>query len=91
MSKDKEQKPKEQEAAELSPREMRRQAHEARMAVEPSIEDSREEFRKYFVELKRKLNLASELENVIWLHLQAVEMNKKNKFDDGVRHFGYKI
>ena len=56
-----------------------------------SAESTREEFRKYFVGLKRKLNLAPELENVIWLHLKATGMDSKDKFNEGVAHFGYKI
>lgn len=76
---------------ELSPKEMRRAAHDAKMAEKAAIEDSREEFRKYFVELKRKLSLSAELENVIWLHLKAVGMDKKEKFNEGINHFGYKI
>ena len=79
------------QAAELSGKEMRKAAHEAKMAENISFEDSREEFRKYFVELKRKLNLAPEIENVIWLHLKATNMNVKDKFNEGVNHFGYKI
>ena len=72
-------------------KEMRKAAHEAKMAEKAKIEDSREEFRKYFVVLKRKLNLEPELEQVIWLHLKAVGMAQKNKFNEGVTHFGYKI
>lgn len=56
-----------------------------------SVEDTREEFRKYFVGLKRQLNLAPELENAIWLHLKATGNDKKEKFNEGVQHFGYKI
>lgn len=81
---------KESKKEELTPAEMRKATHEARKAkLEP--EDSREEFRKYFVGLKRQLNLQPELEQVIWLHLQAVNMATKDKFNDGVKHFGYKI
>ena len=56
-----------------------------------SVENIREEFKKYFVELRRKLKLAPELEDVIWLHLKATGNDKKDKFSEGVRHFGYKI
>lgn len=54
-------------------------------------ENDREEFRKFFIGLKRKLNLESDRENVIWLHLKAIGMDKKEKFNEGVKHFGYKI
>lgn len=55
------------------------------------LENTREEFRKYFVGLKRKLNLPPEIENALWLHLKATGNDKKEKFEEGVRHFGYKI
>lgn len=80
-----------EQPTELSGKEMRRKAYEARMAQQAPIEDSREEFRKYFVELKRKLNLAPEIESVMWEHFKAVGMDKKDKFNEGVKHFGYKI
>lgn len=80
-----------QEKQEMTGKELRKAAHEAKMAKKEAIEDSREEFRKYFVGLKRKLGLAPELENVIWLHLKAVNMAQKDKFNEGVKHFGYKI
>jgi len=82
---------KKEEAKELTPAEMRRATHEAKVSKKMLTEDSREEFRKYFVGLKRKLNLAPEIENVIWLHLKAVGMATKEKFNEGVTHFGYKI
>lgn len=64
---------------------------ESKLVTSSDMEDSREEFRKYFVGLKRKLKLAPELENVLWLHLKAIGMDKKEKFNEGVTHFGYKI
>jgi Holliday junction resolvase RusA-like endonuclease len=82
---------KKEEVQGPTPAEMRRASHEARNGKQIAIEDSREEFRKYFVELKRKLKLAPEIENVIWLHLKAVNMATKDKFNEGVTHFGYKI
>lgn len=82
---------KKTETQEMSPAEMRRAAHEAKMSTKRVDEATREEFRIYFVELKRKLSLEPEIENVLWLHLKAIGMNKKDKFNDGVRHFGYKV
>jgi hypothetical protein len=64
---------------------------ESTLVTSEDMTDSREEFRKYFVGLKRKLNLAPELENVLWLHLKTMGMDKKEKFNEGVEHFGYKI
>jgi hypothetical protein len=54
-------------------------------------EDSREEFRKYFLKLNKKLNLNKSLEEVIWIHLKTIEHDKKELFDRGVEHFGYKL
>jgi hypothetical protein len=54
-------------------------------------EDSREEFRKYFLKLNKKLNLNKSLEEVIWIHLKTINHDKKELFDKGVKHFGYKI
>jgi hypothetical protein len=53
--------------------------------------DSREDFRKYFLKLNKKLNLNESLEEVIWIHLKTIKHDKKELFDKGVEHFGYKI
>ena len=76
---------------EMTPKEARKAAHEAKMAEVAAIEDSRDEFRKYFIGLKKKLDLDPDLEHVIWVHLRAIGMDKKDQFNDGIKHFGYKI
>jgi len=53
--------------------------------------NNREEFRKYFLKLNKKLNLNKSLEEVIWIHLKTIEHDKKELFDKGVEHFGYKL
>jgi hypothetical protein len=53
--------------------------------------DSREEFRKYFLKLSKKLSLDKSFEEVIWTHLKTIKHDKKELFDEGVKHFGYKI
>ena len=53
--------------------------------------DERENFRKYFLKLSKKLNLDKYLEDVIWIHLKSIKHNKKELFDKGIKHFGYKI
>jgi hypothetical protein len=53
--------------------------------------DDREDFRKYFLRLGKKLNLDKSLEEVIWKHLKTIGHDKKDKFEDGIKHFGYKI
>ncbi len=78
---------------ELTPREQRLAIAEAAKKASPEAEEKykREDFRKYFVQLKRKLGLEPELENIIWLHFKAAGFDEKEKFDDGIRHFGYKL
>lgn len=51
----------------------------------------RQEFKKYFVKLKRKLNLADEMENILWLHCKASGFAEVEKFDKGIENFGYKL
>jgi hypothetical protein len=53
--------------------------------------NNREEFRKYFLKLNKKLNLNKSLEEVIWIHLKTIDHDKKELFDKGVEHFGYKL
>jgi hypothetical protein len=31
------------------------------------------------------------LEQIIWLHFQAAGFDKKDKFEQGIKHFGYKL
>ena len=78
---------------ELSPKEMRLKIAEESKKKDPvkKEKEKREEFRTYFIRLKRKLNLDAYLEDIIWLHFKAAGFDEKEKFDDGVRHFGYKI
>lgn len=53
--------------------------------------NAREDFRKYFLKIKKQLNLDKSLEEVIWLHLKAIKHDKKELFEIGIKHFGYKI
>jgi hypothetical protein len=57
----------------------------------PAIEetDDREDFRKYFLKLNKKLELNKSLEEVIWIHLKTIKCDKKELFDKGIKHFGY--
>jgi hypothetical protein len=68
----------------------RRLLHEAQKKKE-AVEDSREEFRKFFIKIKGKLKLGRDLENVIWMHFKASGFDKKEKFQEGINHFGYKL
>ena len=64
-------------------------AKESKKAEEKT--DERENFRKYFLKLSKKLGLNKSLEEVVWMHLKAIKHDKKELFDKGVKHFGYKI
>ena len=84
------------QSVELSDADKIKKARAERMArsgvtVKMVEENTREEFRKYFVQIKKKLGLGKEMENVIWLHFKAAGFDKKDKFDEGVKHFGYKL
>lgn len=73
-------------------REKRKKAHEAKIQAKLSDEkQTREEFRKFFVKIKKKLSITADMENIIWIHIKASGFDKKEKFEDGIRHFGYKI
>lgn len=84
------------QSVELSDADKIKKARAERMArsgvtVKMVEENTREEFRKYFIQIKKKLGLGKEMENVIWLHFKAAGFDKKDKFDEGVKHFGYKL
>lgn len=86
----------EEKPMELSVEQKLKNARERRiklagLTVKKVEEGTREEFRKYFTRIKRQLNLASDLEEVIWLHLKASGFDKKDKFEQGINHFGYKL
>lgn len=72
-------------------------ARKRRIALAKEIEkveektNERENFRKYFLKLSKKLSLNKSLEEVIWIHLKNIEHDKKELFDKGIKHFGYKI
>jgi len=77
----------------LSPREQRlaNAAKIGKKDKELKETEVREEFRRFFIQLKRKYNLDSSLENIIWLHFKSSGFNRKEKFIDGIKHFGYDI
>jgi len=71
-------------------RKKRKEAHEAKEAKEAK-QDEREEFRKFFVKIKGKLGLGQDMEGVIWKHFKSSGFAKKDKFKEGIKHFGYKL
>lgn len=72
-------------------REKRRLAGEARNKSKQAVVDQREEFRKFFAKTKEKLKINSSMEHILWLHFKASGHAEKEKFEDGLKHFGYKI
>lgn len=52
--------------------------------------EKREAFRQFFIKAKRKLNLSSSLEDVIWMHLESTGMDSPENFKKGMQNFGYK-
>jgi len=69
----------------------RKAAWDAKQAAENTEENSREEFRKFFVKVRSKLNLSQDMEGVIWTHFKSAGFDKKDKFEEGIKHFGYKL
>ena len=51
----------------------------------------REEFRKFFMQLQHQMKLDRSLEFIIWKHLESIECNKVDKFQEGIAHFGIKV
>jgi len=60
---------------------------------EPQLEksNSREDWRKYFLKISSRMGLEKYLEEVIWSHLKATGNDKKELFEKGLKHFGFKI
>lgn len=69
----------------------RKAAWDAKQATENTEENSREEFRKFFVKIRSKLSLAQGMEGVLWTHFKSAGFDKKEKFKEGIKHFGYKL
>lgn len=55
-----------------------------------SLREKREAFRVWWAQEKSKYGMSKDLEEVLWLHLEAVKMNEPDKFENGVNHFGLK-
>ena len=49
------------------------------------------EFKKYFTKLQYQLKLSANMEEILWLHLQSIECAEVEKFEDGIKHFGYTL
>jgi hypothetical protein len=53
--------------------------------------NDREKFRQFFIKIKNKLQLKNSMEEILWLHLKSSGFDKSEKFEDGIRHFGYNL
>lgn len=53
-----------------------------------SSKSVKEEFRKFFVKIRRSKKIPKELEKVIWLHFKSAGFDSPEKFEDGLKHFG---
>ena len=51
-------------------------------------EEKREEFRIFWAQAKSQYGKGRNLEEVLWLHLKAMKMDKPEQFEDGLNHFG---
>lgn len=72
-------------------RRARREAAEAKKSDKKADLDQREEFRKFFAKINGKLQLERSMEQIIWIHFKAAGFARKEVFENGMRHFGYKI
>jgi hypothetical protein len=71
-------------------KEFRRKAWEDKQKESKNIENTRDEFRKFFIKIKSKLNLDKSMEEVLWVHFKSSGFDKKDKFQEGLKHFGYR-
>lgn len=69
----------------------RREAGEAALREKKPELDHRDEFRKFFAKISGKLRLGKDMEQIIWLHLTKTGFAEKDKFEDGLKNFGYKL
>ena len=58
--------------------------------VELTEQEKREQFRIYWAENKYKFGKASNLEEILWVHLKSTKMNDPKSFEQGIAHFGLK-
>lgn len=55
-----------------------------------TMEEKRDEFRKFWAQEKYKYGKLKELEPILWVHLKATQHDDPAKFEDGLAHFGLK-
>ena len=79
-----------EESEEMSLEEARAyRANLAALKSAPKREDERrEDFRKFWAENKAKYGKEKDLEQVLWLHLKAINKDNSDSFEAGLSHFG---
>jgi len=82
---------KESDAEKIAKARKRRLALAAERKPVEEKSDSREDFRKYFLKISKKLEINKSMEEVIWIHLKTIKCDSKELFEKGIKHFGYKI
>lgn len=55
-----------------------------------SLEERREAFRVFWAQAKGGYRQSKELEQVLWLHLKAINKDHPRDFEAGLEHFGLK-
>ena len=50
--------------------------------------DRREDFRKFWAESKSKFGKDKDIEEVLWVHLKAINKDNSADFEAGISHFG---
>lgn len=72
-------------------KEKRKLQGEAKLAEKKNQLDQREEFRKFFAKISAKYKMEKSLENILWIHFKNAGFAEKEKFESGLKNFGYKI
>lgn len=55
-----------------------------------TLEQKREKFRTFWSQNRSKYGREKELEQVLWLHLKAINKIEPQDFEEGLAHFGLK-
>ena len=59
-------------------------------AKELSIEEEQNLFRMWWAEQKYRYGQPKELEEILWLHLKAIDHTRPDQFEKGLANFGLK-
>lgn len=78
------------EAPEMTAAESRAYRASLAPAIEQTLsdEDKREAFRIFWAQAKAQYGKSRDLEEILWLHLKTIKMDKPEQFEAGISHFG---